>query len=167
MSTYSERKENGLCITCGRTNDTQTVRCSSCRERYRAHNRRYKHLARDTGLCSSCRKVPVVSEKSVCQACMDRITTNRKKNYHFDKDAAIVGYGGECRCCGNHNHRVLQLDHVNNDGKQHRQELKTLKGITIWRWAVQNGFPLTLQLLCANCHHIKTRYGGCIAGDHD
>jgi hypothetical protein len=55
---------------------------------------------------------------------------------------------------------VLELDHVNNDGNAHRRELGG-SGERIFKWAIKNGFPPTLQILCANCHKVKTRTGDC------
>jgi hypothetical protein len=51
----------------------------------------------------------------------------------------------------------LALDHIRNDGKSHREEIKT----NMMDWAIRNGFPKTLQLLCHNCNNAKAFYGRC------
>lgn len=67
----------------------------------------------------------------------------------------IAAYGGKCVHCGNFNPRHLEVDHINDDGKQRRkaaggqsQEIRSLKKL---------GWPQGIvQLLCANCHNAKT-----------
>jgi len=71
-----------------------------------------------------------------------------------------AAYGGQCVCCGERNEKFLSLDHVNNDGKRHRSELGFTGGASLYRWAIRNGYPKTLQLLCFNCNMGKARNGG-------
>ena len=66
-----------------------------------------------------------------------------------------------CRNCGETDTNVLQLDHVNNDGVRHRQQRGVCSGAGMMKWATRNGYPDTLQLLCANCHAAKTITGDC------
>lgn len=35
----------------------------------------------------------------------------------------IAAYGGRCACCGEATPEFLSIDHVNNDGAQHRREI--------------------------------------------
>ena len=72
----------------------------------------------------------------------------------------IMQYGGKCTCCGETKLDFLDLDHVNNDGKKHRQELGFSGGIAICRWAMRNAFPKSVQILCSNCNQGKRRNGG-------
>src|SRR5687768_8083485 len=68
-------------------------------------------------------------------------------------------YGGRCVHCGLDDTRVLQLDHVNNDGKAHR--LAVGKDPTKVLLEAERdhlaGDGSRFQLLCANCHVIKTQ----------
>jgi hypothetical protein len=52
----------------------------------------------------------------------------------------------------------LQIDHVNNDGKQHRKVIG--QGRTYF-WLKKNNFPSDFQVLCANCNFAKGHYGTC------
>ena|SRR5579872_3526492 len=89
---------------------------------------------------------------------------NREKDRRL-RQSVIEGYGGRCVCCGENNIRYLQIDHVNNDGVKHRQEIgKAPK--QMYLWLKRNGFPVGFQILCANCHNAKTHYGGCQEGAH-
>jgi len=62
-----------------------------------------------------------------------------------------------CLICGFNDLRALQLDHVNNDGAEHRREIGGHR--RTWRWIVKNRYPAGFQVLCANCHCIKTQDG--------
>lgn len=78
------------------------------------------------------------------------------------KAAVYLAYGGAvCACCGENEPTFLSLDHVNNDGYNHRKTLQT--GEQIWRWIIDNGFPDGFQILCMNCNHSKSRNGGVCA----
>jgi hypothetical protein len=67
-------------------------------------------------------------------------------------------YGRTCTCCGVEFELVfLNLDHVFNDGARHRREI----GDALYRWAVKNNFPDTLQTHCWNCNSAKRIAGIC------
>ncbi len=76
----------------------------------------------------------------------------------FERREAIEGYGRVCKCCGESDSRFMTLDHVNDDGKEHRKELRSKSP---YLWAIENGFPDRLQLLCWNCNMGKKIYGTC------
>lgn len=81
------------------------------------------------------------------------------------KHEVIVAYGGKCACCGEDNELLLTIDHINNDGKQHREELGTrpeTESRTLYRWLRRNHFPKdNFQCLCYNCNLGKAYYGVC------
>jgi hypothetical protein len=66
-------------------------------------------------------------------------------------------YGGKCACCGEDDIRFLSLDHVNNDGSEHR---KTLRDNQILANAVANYQPDKYQILCYNCNCGRSSNGG-------
>lgn len=78
---------------------------------------------------------------------------------------AIEGYGGKCVCCEDSRTKYLQLDHVNNDGAEHRRGITSTRDM--YSWAIRNQFPDTLQLMCANCHFAKSYYGNCSEEEHN
>ena len=51
----------------------------------------------------------------------------------------------------------MELDHINNDGKKHREEV----GIKMFDWALKNDFPDILQIMCANCNRGRAKFGIC------
>ena len=81
------------------------------------------------------------------------------------KDAVFAAYGGyKCACCGETEKAFLTLDHLNNDGNQHRKQVAgRTSGAGVWtyRWAMKNGFPPVFQVLCMNCNWGKRQTGVC------
>jgi hypothetical protein len=71
--------------------------------------------------------------------------------------AAINHYGGKCACCGETNLEFLAIDHINNDGAEHRRQV----GKMIYRWLRANNYPGGFQVLCHNCNMAKGFYGYC------
>jgi hypothetical protein len=64
---------------------------------------------------------------------------------------------GECLCkCGEKDLEVLTLDHVNNDGAEHRRETNK-RGHNFYHMLRKNGFPQDppLQVKCMNCQFKK------------
>jgi hypothetical protein len=74
----------------------------------------------------------------------------------------------ECKCCKEQMFEFLQIDHINNDGANHRRELNmtqgdptqmdkegrksSMGGTGFIYWLKKNGFPEGFQVLCANCN---------------
>lgn len=82
-----------------------------------------------------------------------------RARYRRLREETIAAYGGVCACCGEDEPLFLELDHVNNDGAKQRKKIgRGAKALCVW--AKRNGWPDTLQLLCANCNQGKKRNGG-------
>ncbi len=64
-------------------------------------------------------------------------------------------YGKTCPC-GEQDKDVLTLDHVNDDGADHRRETNT-RGLNFYIYLRKNGFPSNppLKVLCLNCQYKK------------
>lgn len=83
-----------------------------------------------------------------------RVEKERKWSQRLE---TLAAYGGACKCCGEATPEFLAVDHVNNNGAEHRREIgsKNLAG-----WLRKNGFPQEgFQLLCHNCNMAKEFYG--------
>jgi hypothetical protein len=92
--------------------------------------------------------------------CRHAKKTNRKNRL-----SCLVAYGGNppiCSCCGETETRFLTLDHINNDGKKHRESLNTTAGHIFYRHLVKLGFPkdVPLAVLCYNCNCGRQANGG-------
>ena len=57
-----------------------------------------------------------------------------------------------CACCGEKEYNFLTLDHINNDGAEHKRFLKTRSTRNIYIWIIKNNFPPIFQILCFNCN---------------
>lgn len=76
----------------------------------------------------------------------------RAKYARSIKVECLDSYGG-CECsCGEKDLEVLTLDHVNDDGAEHRRETNT-RGNNFYHMLRKNGFPKEppLQVMCLNC----------------
>lgn len=83
------------------------------------------------------------------------VAVKRSNKYYEYKLKAIEHYSDGKNCClwcGNADLRVLDLDHINDDGFSHR---KLLHGTTAPYWAKMNNYPPGLQVLCRNCNWLK------------
>lgn len=56
-----------------------------------------------------------------------------------------------CASCGITDIDVLCLDHINNDGAEHRK-LAGRAGTVTYGWLKKRGYPDGFQVLCANCN---------------
>jgi hypothetical protein len=80
-----------------------------------------------------------------------------RKLHARDRAAVLDHYGNACACCGEMTPEFLTVDHINDDGAEHRRA-----GVTrIYRWLVKNNYPDGFQLLCWNCNAAKQFSNGC------
>jgi hypothetical protein len=78
------------------------------------------------------------------------------------KAKVLQAYGGQCVCCGEDTPEFLTVDHINNDGAEHRRQLNMSSGGRFYRWLKTQGFPRdSFQLLCFNCNCAKGYFGEC------
>lgn len=82
----------------------------------------------------------------------------QKERYARVKAVVYDAYGKRCSCCGETNQLFLTLDHVNDDGVEHRKTVK--QGTQLMYWLIRLDFPETIQLLCFNCNCGRQRNGG-------
>ena len=66
-----------------------------------------------------------------------------------------------CKCCNETGLEFLELDHIDNNGSNHRKKLKLSSGLNTYLWIIRNNFPPIFQLLCTNCNFTKGMYGKC------
>ena len=85
----------------------------------------------------------------------------RKYNRKIRKEV-LAAYGNICRCCGETTPEFLAIDHVNGDGKAHRESLGGSGGLRVYLDLRKRGYPQEgFQLLCHNCNLAKGFYGAC------
>ena len=95
----------------------------------------------------------------------EKIASQTREAHTFRRMTCLYHYGRGnpfCLCCGEREIKFLCIDHINNDGAQHRKTLsKNGKGGNIFVWLIRNNFPEGFQVLCYNCNITKSLYNGC------
>lgn len=86
------------------------------------------------------------------------LTKNWRDKLRID---VITAYGGFCQCCGITEICFLTLDHVAQDGAEHRKQIGAQRAWTVlYQWAKANGYPPSLRVLCWNCNNAAFRNNG-------
>lgn len=81
-----------------------------------------------------------------------RLQQKRLERHKQIKKEAFQLLGSKCKYCGNEDMRCLQIDHIEPVYNGH----STLHGLFLCRQILRTGDITNLQLLCANCHAIKS-----------
>lgn len=71
------------------------------------------------------------------------------------REEVINHYGGCCAVCGETDKRFLSIDHIENNGVDHRKDLKNSSYNKYYRWFLRNNFPNGFQILCHNHNNLK------------
>lgn len=142
VKSRGKKYRSHICIVCNRKGHTERERkrrvCKN--DEYRAYCRKWHHTNK--------------AKRKISQ----------RKKYLKLKDEVFKAYGGYmCVCCGETEHTMLNMDHINNDGADHRKKLKLTWSGSMYQWIKDNGFPATFQVLCYNCNLSKHRNGGICA----
>ncbi len=121
---------------------TQKTR-SECKKCSISHDREYSKKVR--------KKYPLLEA--------ERRLLNRKNT----ADKVFSHYGEFCICCNENNRIFLTIDHMENNGHEHRKEIRgNGLGHNFYLWLIRNNFPNEFQTLCRNCNWGKFRnYGVC------
>lgn len=64
----------------------------------------------------------------------------------------------KCACCPESHIEFLALDHIEENGAEHRREIKKSN---IFQWLKLHNYPKGFQVLCHNCNYAKAFYGVC------
>lgn len=143
------------------------------------YNKRIRKERKTKGLCGNCGKRPIAKcSKVMCFTCVKHFRSYNNKNkerYRLQRRAwqeafrdrlridAFNAYGGPfCRCCKEDTLEFLEIDHINNDGAEHRRKMrKQLAWNWIYSWLKKHNYPKGFQVLCSNCNKALWRYGQC------
>lgn len=83
----------------------------------------------------------------------------RKRDVEALRNSILLAYGGRCYCCGLDDTRFLTIDHVNNDGAEHRRQNKHSYR-TLLAQIVKKFWPDDYRLACWNCNSARGKNGG-------
>lgn len=87
-----------------------------------------------------------------CRIDMQKGESIRRNKYIDLKIEVFEKYGNKCSNCGESNIEYLTMDHIKNDGNEHRREI----GLQIYPWLKRNSYPKdNFQILCFNCNYVK------------
>lgn len=135
-----------------RKKDGLQSRCTRCRVQ---DNRERKQRYSVAGLCEWCGEQPKRENRKTCQRCEDR---RRQREVTLKLEVFSYYGGASCNCCGEKLIEFLSVDHKENNGAEHRRELKNG---SLYRWLKKNNYPKGYQVLCMNCNFSKGRFGYC------
>jgi hypothetical protein len=68
------------------------------------------------------------------------------------KQIVLNHYGTECKCCGENNARLLTIDHIENNGREHGNTVRRYKGSELYAMLIAQKYPSGIQVLCFNCN---------------
>lgn len=148
-----KRRAEQLCVSCGSPSPGQTL-CQKCCAARSARKRQH----RKQGLCYVCGKNPPDKRpnncgkgpNTRCHECTEKANAYNQRI----KDAAYSAYGGyRCVCCGIIEPEFLSIDHINGDGRKHRD--KNIVGTRLYQWLKKHKYPPGFQILCHNCNWAK------------
>ncbi len=110
----------------------------------------FVQVGQKTGRCSECRKEH------------NRTAHNRRGHGEVQrvKDEVFAAYGSECVYCGEQDRQLLEIDHIDGDGYEHRKALgykasTTRNSFVVYRWLRQHNYPDGFQVLCRPCNAAK------------
>jgi hypothetical protein len=148
--------------------------CLSCSPRGRHNTRKLEQIDRDdspTKFCPQCKLEKPNAEfylradhrrsHSWCKRCNN---DDRKARFRQDRYDALFHYSGgdiRCVCCGERTIEFLGLDHVNDDGAEHRRAVGG-GGRPFYTWLRKTAYTYdALAVMCHNCNMARAMYGQC------
>lgn len=162
----NQRKRNyinaGCCRDCG-ASSTDYKLCEVCRRKAADSMLSTAHDRAARECCKRCGKQSITAH---CPEC--------KKKFKNERQALVREvyeyYGGcYCACCGEDEFLFLTIDHIDNNGSEHRKRLpygKFTTGVNMARWLKKNSYPNGFQVLCINCKSWKTKKWWCLPTSH-
>ena len=151
------RQRSGTCVKCGKHPPERGIQyCCECKIGQGRAKCKLRRTRKEGHLCSNCgkRRDNPTGATVLCLACL----FNAKQEYQRVRDRVFEHYGKTCCCCGESERAFLSMDHINNDGAQHRRDIGESK---IYGWLARNKFPSGFQTLCMNCQFGKKNCGIC------
>ena len=109
----------------------------------------YKHKKSKTG------------HRATCKECMrPKVRTQNKQFRAALKLEVLEAYGGQCYCCGETFWKFLTIDHMNDDGAEHKRLNNIRTSTQFYSWLKKNNYPDEYQCMCWNCNSARYFNGG-------
>lgn len=92
-----------------------------------------------------------------CNCTKNYTKESKNKKYNIQRKQKVIDhYGGSCVECGEFDILKLTLDHIHNNGSEHRKQNNYGTGTSTYKWVVKNNYPDNIfQILCWNCNCSK------------
>lgn len=143
----------GLCTSCGK--NPGPGYCEPCRDRNKRARQDTEQRAREAGCCLTCGEPSPTYAR--CDLCRDKANDSRSRLAARKRRQILEAYGGACACCGETHPMFLNIDHINNNG---REELRQWSRNAFINKIIREGFPDCYRLLCWNCNAGRHLNGG-------
>jgi len=144
------RKAAGQCVRCGDCAVTATL-CEKHAIIMAKEARGLRKARKAQGLCERCGGIAPLSRLK-CARCYKICNEEEIENSKELKIKVFKHYANKCECCGETTLAFLTIDHINNDGKQAREDFKIGGGAKLYRWVIKHNYPSDLRALCWNCN---------------
>lgn len=82
---YRRRKENGLCVRCGKLNDGEYVCCDPCREKMNTYVKETRAWLKEHRICPRCRKNRLYGDENACPECNAETYRNTMKSRQTER----------------------------------------------------------------------------------
>jgi hypothetical protein len=144
------RNAQGLCSQCNkRPFEAGKTMCSDCLSKMRKLCLNRNHRLKADGICVQCGKKETVKgapSRQLCRSCYEAVRVSRRKL----RDEVFAAYGGPI-CVGcNETDDILQIDHIDGNGGEHRRAIGG--PAKFYQWLRDNGFPKGFRVLCPSCN---------------
>ncbi len=177
---WQQLKASGVCVDCRKASPlVGKIRCAACTEYRRTvwakTAGKERERRRALNLCNDC-TAPAVTGLRLCQTCRDRrkqlwkerhaerLKPKRKQLHQQLRLEVFAAYGGAvCVCCGETHVEFLSINHINNDGADHRKQMwkKIKTGGNIYGYLKARSFPPGFNVMCMNCNFSVGHHGYC------
>jgi hypothetical protein len=107
-------------------------------------------------LCHNCNLSKRNKTKCIHSRKLNILTTKEKwyKNLKYNVMKHYSVPIPHCKCCGENELEFLTIDHIYNNGKEHRKSLGS-GGKSLYDWLKKNNYPEGYDVLCMNCNMNK------------
>lgn len=141
-------------MECERTGHGQKY-CKACAYEYMLTRHRKWHLDNPERSKEISRKTSVRNREYIYAKSKERRAKLRLEVLNYYSNGLL-----RCECCGDTHTEFLAIDHINGNGKKHRQDIRR-SGTEFFRWLRQHDYPGGYRVLCHNCNQAKGYYGYC------
>lgn len=109
-----------------------------------------------TGMCKDCENA---RGRARFYANREAINAQNKVKRKKIRLLVLEYYGSKCACCQESIEQFLTIDHIKNNGADHRRKVGIRGDNNIYKWLIKNNFPEDFQVLCYNCNCAKHHSG--------